>query len=131
LEEFLDKLPQGLDTPVGERGLLLSAGQRQLVALMRAMVLDPDLLILDEATASIDSKTEAMVQRGIESFVQGRNALLIAHRLSTLRFAHRIVVLEGGVVVESGTYNALLELKGRFWALHQAQQVDSGASEPK
>ncbi|MEY3247377.1 MAG: hypothetical protein RIT39_1046 [Bacteroidota bacterium] len=131
LEEFLDKLPQGLDTPVGERGLLLSAGQRQLVALMRAMVLDPDLLILDEATASIDSKTEAMVQRGIESFVQGRNALLIAHRLSTLRFAHRIVVLEGGVVVESGTYNALLELKGRFWALHQAQQVDSGASQPK
>jgi ATP-binding cassette subfamily B protein len=95
------------------------------------MVLDPDLLILDEATASIDSKTEAMVQRGIESFVQGRNALLIAHRLSTLRFAHRIVVLEGGVVVESGTYHALLELKGRFWALHQAQQVDSGASQPK
>jgi ABC-type multidrug transport system fused ATPase/permease subunit len=131
LEEFLDKLPQGLDTPVGERGLLLSAGQRQLVALMRAMVLDPDLLILDEATASIDSKTEAMVQRGIESFVQGRNALLIAHRLSTLRFAYRIVVLEAGVVVESGTYATLLELKGRFWALHQAQQVNSGALQEK
>lgn len=123
LGDFLSQLPQGLDTPVGERGQLLSAGQRQLVALMRAMVLDPDLLILDEATASVDSKTEALVQRGIEAFVQKRSALIIAHRLATLRFAHRVVVLENGQIAESGTYDDLLALKGRFWTLHQAQQM--------
>ena len=121
LEEFLDKLPQGLDTPVGERGLLLSAGQRQLVALMRAMVLDPDLLILDEATASIDSKTEAMVQRGIESFVQGRNALLIAHRLSTLLHMDRILVFDMGAIVQDGSHQELLAQPGLYQKLWAAQ----------
>lgn len=123
LGDFLTQWPQGLETQVGERGQFLSAGQRQLVALMRALVLDPDLLILDEATASVDSKSESLVQRGIEAFVAHRSALIIAHRLATLRFAHRVVVLDEGRVAESGTYDELLALKGRFWALHQAQQM--------
>ncbi|MFM7747753.1 MAG: ABC transporter ATP-binding protein, partial [Bacteroidota bacterium] len=99
LLDFVESLPLGLLTSVGEKGAGLSAGQKQLVALIRALVRQPDLLILDEATASVDSATEAQVQRGIEAFVQGRNALLIAHRMSTLRFARRILVMKDGRIV--------------------------------
>lgn len=123
LLEFAESLPLGLMTPVGERGSGLSAGQRQLVALLRALVRCPDLLILDEATASVDSATEAQVQRGIEAFVQGRNALLIAHRMSTLRFAHRILVMKDGRIVEEGTHEELLALEGHFFRLSQGQQL--------
>jgi ABC-type multidrug transport system fused ATPase/permease subunit len=111
LEDFLGQLPEGLHSQVGERGMLLSAGQRQVVALLRAMVRQPDLLILDEATASIDSATEVWVQRGIEHFVQGRNALLIAHRWSTLRFADRVLVMEAGRIVREGKATDLPELE--------------------
>ncbi|MBM3911521.1 MAG: ABC transporter ATP-binding protein, partial [Sphingomonadales bacterium] len=114
LLDFVESLPQGLLTSVGEKGAGLSAGQKQLVALIRALVRQPDLLILDEATASVDSATEAQVQRGIEAFVQGRNALLIAHRMSTLRFAHRILVMKDGRIVEEGTHAELLALNGHF-----------------
>lgn len=123
LLEFTESLPLGLLTPVGERGSGLSAGQRQLVALIRALVRRPDLLILDEATASVDSATETQVQRGIEAFVQGRNALLIAHRMSTLRFAHRIMVMKDGRIVEIGSHEELLALKGHFFKLSQGQQL--------
>ncbi len=111
LDDFLGQLPEGLHSQVGERGMLLSAGQRQVVALLRAMVRQPDLLILDEATASIDSATEVWVQRGIEHFVQGRNALLIAHRWSTLRFADRVLVMEAGRIVREGKATDLPELE--------------------
>jgi ATP-binding cassette subfamily B protein len=123
LFEFTESLPLGLMTPVGERGSGLSAGQRQLVALIRAMVRQPDLLILDEATASVDSATETQVQRGIEAFVQGRNALLIAHRMSTLRFAHRILVMKDGRIVEEGNHEELIALEGHFFKLGQGQQL--------
>lgn len=123
LMEFAESLPQGLWTQVGERGSGLSAGQKQLVALIRAMVREPDLLILDEATASVDSATESQVQRGIEAFVKGRNALLIAHRMSTLRFAHRILVMKDGRIVEEGTHAELLALQGHFANLSQGQHL--------
>ncbi len=123
LLDFVESLPMGLLTPVGERGAGLSAGQKQLVALIRALVRQPDLLILDEATASVDSATEALVQRGIEAFVQGRNALLIAHRMSTLRFAHRILVMKEGRIVEEGSHAELLALDGHFSKLSRGQQL--------
>jgi len=123
LLDFAESLPQGLMTPVGERGSGLSAGQRQLVALIRALVRQPDLLILDEATASVDSATESQVQKGIQAFVQGRNALLIAHRISTLRFAHRILVMKDGRIVEEGTHAELLALGGYFSKLSQTQHL--------
>ncbi|MBM3923524.1 MAG: ABC transporter ATP-binding protein [Sphingomonadales bacterium] len=123
LLDFVESLPQGLLTSVGEKGAGLSAGQKQLVALIRALVRQPDLLILDEATASVDSATEAQVQRGIEAFVQGRNALLIAHRMSTLRFAHRILVMKDGRIVEEGTHAELLALNGHFSKLSQGQHL--------
>jgi len=123
LLDFVESLPLGLLTSVGEKGAGLSAGQKQLVALIRALVRQPDLLILDEATASVDSATEAQVQRGIEAFVQGRNALLIAHRMSTLRFAHRILVMKDGRIVEEGTHAELLALNGHFSKLSQGQHL--------
>lgn len=123
LLDFVESLPLGLMTSVGEKGAGLSAGQKQLVALIRALVRQPDLLILDEATASVDSATEAQVQRGIEAFVQGRNALLIAHRMSTLRFAHRILVMKDGRIVEEGTHAELLALNGHFSKLSQGQHL--------
>lgn len=123
LLDFVESLPLGFLTSVGEKGAGLSAGQKQLVALIRALVRQPDLLILDEATASVDSATEAQVQRGIEAFVQGRNALLIAHRMSTLRFAHRILVMKDGRIVEEGTHAELLALNGHFSKLSQGQHL--------
>lgn len=116
----LDRLPHGLDTQVGERGERLSGGQRQLVALARAMLMDPALLVLDEATASIDVATEARVQRGLERLREGRSALVIAHRLSTIRGADRIVVLDAGQIVEQGTPAELLAAGGRYAALERA-----------
>jgi ATP-binding cassette subfamily B protein len=116
----LERLPHGLDTQVGERGERLSGGQRQLVALARAMLIDPALLVLDEATASIDVATEARVQQGLERLRAGRSALVIAHRLSTIRSADRIVVLDTGQIVEQGTPAELLASGGRYAALQRA-----------
>jgi ABC-type multidrug transport system fused ATPase/permease subunit len=116
----LDRLPHGLDTQVGERGERLSGGQRQLVALARAMLMDPALLVLDEATASIDVATEARVQRGLERLREGRSALVIAHRLSTIRSADRIIVLDAGQIVEQGSPAELMAAGGRYAALERA-----------
>ncbi len=104
-----------------ERGATLSTGQRQLIAFARAIVGDPAILILDEATSSVDTRTEMTIQSALRRILEGRTALIIAHRLSTVRDADRILVLEAGRVVEDGTYAALLDAGGTFAALHEAQ----------
>ncbi len=116
---FIMALPQGYDTEVGERGVQLSAGQRQLVAFARALVADPRILVLDEATANVDVHTESLIEEGLRRLVAGRTAIVIAHRLSTIRHATRILVMEDGRVAEQGTHNELLEAEGRYWRLYQ------------
>lgn len=118
---FIDALPDGLDTRVGERGASLSTGQRQLVAFARAIVGDPEILMLDEATSSVDTLTEQLIQRGLRSILDGRTALIVAHRLSTVRDADRVIVLDNGRIAEQGSYTELLAAGGDFAALHAAQ----------
>lgn len=122
--EFADRLPDGLMTEVGERGSALSAGQRQLVAFARAIVGDPRILILDEATSSVDTRTERLLQDALADILAGRTAIIIAHRLSTIRAADRILVMQDGRIVEDGTYDELLAQGGVFATLHRAQFGD-------
>ncbi len=117
--EFIAALNDGYDTEVGERGAQLSAGQRQLLAFARALIADPRILILDEATANVDLHTEGRIEAGLRRLLAGRTALVIAHRLSTIRAAGRIVVLDGGRIVEQGTHAELLEARGAYWDLYR------------
>ena len=117
LEDFVLSLPEGYDTPVGERGTQLSGGQRQRVAIARAMLKDAPLLVLDEATSALDSNTEAQVQQSLDQLAKGRTSITVAHRLSTIKNADRILVLEQGAIVESGTHDELMSLGGRYLAL--------------
>lgn len=117
--DFIARLEHGLDTEIGERGVQLSAGQRQLVAFARALVADPRILVLDEATSNVDLHTETIIEEGLRRLLAGRTAIVIAHRLSTIRQAGRIVVLEGGRVVESGTHDELIAAEGRYWQLYR------------
>jgi ATP-binding cassette subfamily B protein len=118
--DFVAHLPQGLDTEVGERGVQLSAGQRQLVAFARALLAEPRILILDEATSNVDVRTEKTIERGLERLLHGRTAIVIAHRLSTIRRAGKIVVLEGGQIAEQGTHDELIEAGGPYANLYGA-----------
>jgi ATP-binding cassette subfamily B protein len=117
---FIQALPEGYNTDVNKRGGRLSAGQRQLVSFARAFIADPRVLILDEATASLDIPSERLVQHGLQTLLADRTAIIIAHRLSTVAIANRVLVMEGGRIVEDGPTAELLEGTGRFATLHRA-----------
>lgn len=123
-DEFISQYADGLDLDVRERGAMLSVGQRQLIAFMRAYVAKPNILILDEATSSIDSESERLIQKATASITKGRTSLIVAHRLSTIRYSDKICVVQDGVIVESGTHEALLEKKGVYHSSFFLYPVD-------
>lgn len=121
VDEFAEKFEKKYDTVVGERGVKLSGGQRQRVSIARAILADPRILILDEATSSLDSESEALIQEGLKYLMKGRTTFVIAHRLSTIRRADQILVVEDGRILERGTHESLYEMKGRYWDLYTRQ----------
>jgi len=125
--EFIARLPQGYGTLVGERGVKLSGGQRQRIAIARALLKDPRVLILDEATSSVDAESERLIEEALARLLEGRSTLIIAHRLSTVRRADRLVVLDRGRVVEEGAHDALLARGGLYARLYQRQFRDEEA----
>ncbi len=128
VDEFAQRFPDGYDTIVGERGVKLSGGQRQRLSIARAILADPRILILDEATSSLDSESEAMIQNGLSYLMQGRTTFVIAHRLSTIRRADQILVVEGGLILERGTHSSLYALEGRYYDFYTRQHGRRGQS---
>ncbi len=129
LNEFLSELPNGIDTPIGEHGDKLSGGQRQRITIARALIRNPKILILDEATSALDNISEYHVQKAISSSIRGRTTFIVAHRLSTIRDADRIVVMDQGVAVECGTYDQLMEKKGKFYELKCLNDINAKQAE--
>jgi subfamily B ATP-binding cassette protein MsbA len=128
--DFVTALPEGYDTVLGERGTRLSGGQRQRIAIARALLRDAPILILDEATSSLDTESESLVQDAIERLMQHRTVLVIAHRLSTVRKADRIVVMQDGRIVDQGTHRELLDREGLYHRLYQLQFSDADSLDP-
>jgi ABC-type multidrug transport system fused ATPase/permease subunit len=120
-DEFIQKIPEKYHAAVRERGAGLSVGQKQLISFARALAFDPTILILDEATSSIDTETEQLIQRAVERVMDNRTSLVVAHRLSTIQKCDRIIVLHHGELREMGTHNELLGLRGLYWRLYQLQ----------
>jgi ABC-type multidrug transport system fused ATPase/permease subunit len=127
--EFIEKLSEGYDTMIGERGVKLSGGQKQRLSIARANLKDTPILILDEATSSVDTETEVLIQEALERLMVGRTTIVIAHRLSTIRNADQIVVLEGNCIIEKGTHVELMKNKGLYRRLASVQQWVEPASE--
>ena len=121
VDEFAERFTEKYDTIVGERGVKLSGGQRQRVSIARAILANPRILILDEATSSLDSESEALIQEGLAYLMKGRTTFVIAHRLSTIRRADQILVVENGEIVEHGTHATLFAQQGRYWDLYTRQ----------
>jgi ATP-binding cassette subfamily B protein len=124
LTPFIESLPLGLDHPVNERGSTLSAGQRQLLAFARALAHDPQILILDEATSSVDTETELKIREAIDRLMKGRTSIVIAHRLSTVQKCDRILVMHKGRIRETGNHQELLAARGIYYKLYQLQYKD-------
>ena len=122
--EFITTLPQGYDTQIGESGVLLSGGQRQRLAIARALFKNPPILVLDEATSALDTESERLVQQALSNLMRGRTTLVIAHRLSTVRSAHKIVVLDKGEIVEVGKHDELLGRRGTYRKLYDLQFLE-------
>ena len=127
-EDLIARLEKGLDTDVGEGGDLLSTGEKQLISFARAILADPQILILDEATASVDTMTEARIQSAMDAVTAGRTCLMIAHRLSTVRSADLILVVHSGRIVEQGTHDELLAKKGYYYELYTRQYEDEATA---
>ena len=122
VHEFIESLPEGYDYNVKERGVMLSSGQRQLIAFLRAYITQPAILVLDEATSSVDSYTEEVIQKAIDTLTKGKTSIVIAHRLATVKNADRIIVMDQGKIVEQGTHTELLKLTNGYYAkLYEVQ----------
>jgi len=130
--QFIKNLPEGFDTVIGEQGARLSGGERQRISIARALLKDAPILILDEATSSLDTKSEVEVQEALENLMKGRTTLVIAHRLSTINSADKIIVLVNGKIVEEGTHDSLLMQKGEYFKLYNMQFKDNNnAAKPQ
>ena len=121
VDEFTNRFEKGLETVIGERGVKLSGGQRQRIAIARAVLADPKILILDEATSNLDTESEALIQESLGKLMEGRTTFVIAHRLSTIRKADQILVIEQGEIAEKGTHDELITLEGRYYQLFTYQ----------
>ena len=121
VDEFTNRFEEGLDTLIGERGIKLSGGQRQRIAIARAILADPRILILDEATSNLDTESEALIQKSLAKLTEGRTTFVIAHRLSTIRKADQILVIEKGKIAEQGTHDELIAREGRYYNLFTYQ----------
>ena len=121
VDEFTDRFEKGLDTLIGERGVKLSGGQRQRIAIARAILADPKIIILDEATSNLDTESESLIQKSLETLTKNRTTIVIAHRLSTIKRADQILVIENGEVAEQGDHTTLIEKQGRYYDLYTYQ----------
>src|SRR5205085_9338496 len=129
-DEFVQKIPEGYESLVRERGSGLSVGQKQLISFARALAFEPSILVLDEATSSIDTETEQLIQQAVNRVMEDRTSLIVAHRLSTIQRCDRIMVFHHGELRESGTHNELLAKRGLYWRLYQLQYVEDKLQNP-